>query len=93
MFAYHLKLALKSMRKNPIMTGLMVAAIAVGIGVSMTTLTVHCLMSSNPIPSKSDVLFAVTMDSWNPLNHMFMERCTVLRNNGHRLASSWAAIR
>ena len=67
MFAYHLKLALKSMRKNPIMTGLMVAAIAVGIGVSMTTLTVHYLMSSNPIPSKSDVLFAVTMDSWNPL--------------------------
>ena len=67
MFAYHLKLALKSMRKNPIMTGLMVAAIAVGIGVSMTTLTVHYLMSSNPIPGKSDVLFAVTMDSWNPL--------------------------
>ncbi|MDH5344801.1 MAG: ABC transporter permease, partial [Gammaproteobacteria bacterium] len=45
MFAYHLKLALKSMRRNPIMTGLMVAAIAVGIGVSMTTLTVHYLMS------------------------------------------------
>ena len=49
MFAYHLKLARKSMRRNPIMTGLMVAAIAVGIGVSMTTLTVHYLMSSNPI--------------------------------------------
>ena len=67
MFAYHLKLALKSMRRNPIMTGLMVAAIAVGIGVSMTTLTVHYLMSSNPIPEKSDVLFAVTMDNWDPL--------------------------
>jgi putative ABC transport system permease protein len=67
MFAYHLKLALKSVRRNPIMTGLMVAAISVGIGVSMTTLTVHYLMSSNPIPAKSDVLFAVTLDSWNPL--------------------------
>ncbi len=67
MFNYNLKLALKSMRRNPIMTGLMVAAIAVGIGVSMTTLTVYYLMSSNPIPEKSDVLFAVTMDSWNPL--------------------------
>ena len=67
MFAYHLKLALKSMRRNPIMTGLMVAAIAVGIGVSMTTLTVHYLMSGNPIPAKSDVLFAVTIDSWDPL--------------------------
>lgn len=49
------------------MTALMVAAIAVGIGISMTTLTVYYLMSSNPIPEKSDVLFAVTLDSWNPL--------------------------
>ncbi len=67
MFNYNLKLAFKSMRRNPIMTSLMVAAIAVGIGVSMTTLTVYYLMNSNPIPEKSDVLFANTMDSWSPL--------------------------
>ena len=67
MFKYNVKLALKSMRRNPIMTGLMVAAIAVGIGVSMTTLTVHHMMSGNPIPQKSEVLFAVTLDSWDPL--------------------------
>jgi len=67
MFKYNVKLALKSMRRNPIMTGLMVAAVAVGIGVSMTTLTMYYLMSSNPIPEKSDVLFAITMDSWDPL--------------------------
>jgi putative ABC transport system permease protein len=67
MFSYNVKLALRSMRRNPIITGLMVAAIAVGIGVSMTTLTVYYLMNSNPIPEKSDVLFAVTMDSWSPL--------------------------
>ena len=67
MFTYNLKLALKSMRRNPVMTALMVAAIAVGIGVSMTTLTVYYLMNSNPIPEKSDTLFAVTMDSWDPL--------------------------
>ena len=67
MFTYNLKLALKSMRRNPIMTTLMIAAIAVGIGVSMTTLTVYYLMASDPIPEKSDVLFAVTLDSWNPL--------------------------
>jgi putative ABC transport system permease protein len=66
-FTYNVKLALKSMRRNPVMTGLMVAAIAVGIGISMTTLTVHHLMSDNPIPDKSEVLFAVTLDSWNPL--------------------------
>ena len=67
MFRYNLKLAFKSMRRNPIMTVLMVAAIAVGVGVSMTTLTVHYMMSGNPIPDKSDVLFAITLDSWNPL--------------------------
>jgi putative ABC transport system permease protein len=74
MFNYNVKLALKSMRRNPIMTGLMVAAIAVGIGVSMTTLTVYYLMSSNPIPDKSDVLFAVTLDSWSPLRPFDKDR-------------------
>ena len=67
MFNYNLKLALKSMRRNPMMTALMVAAIAVGIGVSMTTLSVYYMMSSNPIPEKSEQLFAITLDSWNPL--------------------------
>jgi len=67
MFKYNIKLAFKSMRRNPIMTALMVAAIAVGIGVSMTTLAVFYMMNSNPIPEKSDVLFAITMDSWNPI--------------------------
>jgi putative ABC transport system permease protein len=67
MFNYNVKLALKSMRRNPIMTALMVAAIAVGIGISMTTMTVYYLMNGNPIPEKSDVLFAITMDSWNPV--------------------------
>ncbi len=67
MFKYNIKLAFMSMRRNPVLTGLMVAAVAVGIGVSMTTLSVYHMMSSNPIPQKSDVLFAVTLDSWNPL--------------------------
>ena len=34
MFAYNIKLALKSMRRNSIMTALMITAIAVGIGVN-----------------------------------------------------------
>ena len=67
MFNYNVKLAFKSMRRNPIMTGLMIAAIAVGIGISMTTLTVYYMMNGNPIPGKSNELFAVTMDSWNPI--------------------------
>ncbi|NVJ50939.1 MAG: ABC transporter permease, partial [Gammaproteobacteria bacterium] len=58
MFAYYFKLALLSIKRNPILTSLMVAAIGVGIGASMTTITVNYAMSGNPIPNKSDQLFA-----------------------------------
>jgi len=67
MFRYNVKLAIKSMTRNAILTALMIAAIAVGIGISMTTMTVYYMMNGDPIPSKSDVLFAVTLDSWSPI--------------------------
>ena len=66
MFVYYLKLAFLSLRKNPVLTALMVGAIGIGIGVFMTTLTVYHIMSSNPIPQKSDDLHIVRLDSWNP---------------------------
>lgn len=66
MFAYYLKLAWNSIRRNPILSLLMVTAIALGIGASMTTLTVNYLMSADPIPHKSDRLFYVRLDSWSP---------------------------
>ena len=34
MFSYYLRLALLSLRRNPVLTALMVAAIALGIGAS-----------------------------------------------------------
>lgn len=67
MFAYNVKLAVESMRRNPMMTTLMIAAIAVGIGISMTTLSVYYMMNGNPIPQKSKQLFAITLDSWGAL--------------------------
>lgn len=66
MFAYNLRLAWKSLRKNSVLSLLMIGAIGLGIGVCMTTLTVYTLMSNNPIPHKSDVLYAVQLDSWSP---------------------------
>ena len=48
------------------MSSLMVGAIALGIGVSMTTLTLYYVMSSDPMPLKSDRVFAVQLDSWSP---------------------------
>ncbi|MBC3766995.1 ABC transporter permease [Neptunicella marina] len=66
MFQYYLKLALLSIKRNPILSGLMVTAIALGIGACMTTITVNYLMSADPIPQKSDKLFYVQLDSWDP---------------------------
>lgn len=66
MFRYYLKLGLFSIRKNPMLSALMVAAIAVGIGAYMTVINVDYVMSGNPIPHKSDVLFHVQLDNWNP---------------------------
>jgi putative ABC transport system permease protein len=66
MFTYYLKLAFKSIKRNPILSTLMVMAIALGIGASITTITVNYLMSADPIPQKSQQLFYVQVDSWDP---------------------------
>jgi putative ABC transport system permease protein len=64
--AYYLRLALKSFRRNPGLTAVMVCAIALGIAVCVVTITVYHAMSGNPIWWKADRLYAVTMDSWEP---------------------------
>ena len=64
MFAYYLRLALKSIRRNAVLSSLMVSAIGIGIGACMTVITVYYMMSSNPIPHKSEQLFAVQLNSW-----------------------------
>ncbi|MEX0976437.1 MAG: ABC transporter permease [Woeseia sp.] len=66
MFRYYLKLGVLSLRKNPVLSGLMVAAIAVGIGACMTMVNIQYVMSSNPIPHRSDLLYHVQLDSWDP---------------------------
>ena len=62
MFGYYLKLALRSFKRNKSLTALMVLAIALGIGASMTTLTVFHILSGDPIPAKSSVLFYPQLD-------------------------------
>lgn len=66
MFPYYLKLGALSIRANPVLSGLMVAAIAVGIGACMTIMTVRHVMSGNPIEHKNDQLYHVQVDNWNP---------------------------
>lgn len=66
MLSYYLRLALASLRRTPVLSALMVLALGLGIGAFMTTFTVYYLMSGDPIPHKSDVLFAVQLDNWDP---------------------------
>jgi putative ABC transport system permease protein len=66
MLRYYMKLGLLSIRRNPILSGLMVAAIATGIGACMTVVNIDYVMSGNPIPHRSDILFHVQLDSWDP---------------------------
>lgn len=63
MFGYYFNLAVRSFRRNKVLTALMVLAIALGIGASMTTLTVFYILSGNPIPEKSGVLFHPQLDA------------------------------
>ena len=66
MFRYYLKLSILSIRANPALSALMVAAIAIGIGACMSIVTVRHVMSDNPVADKNDVLYHVRVDSWNP---------------------------
>jgi len=62
MLGYYLELALRHMRRNPMLTALMVLAIAVGIGASMTTLTVMHLLAGDPLPGRSQHLYYPQVD-------------------------------
>jgi putative ABC transport system permease protein len=69
MFTYYFRLGLRSLRRNVVLTSLMIVAIAVGIGASMTALTVFRAMSGDPIPQKSAQLYVPQLDNWGPDKH------------------------
>jgi putative ABC transport system permease protein len=62
MFGYYFDLALRSLRRNKVLAALMVLAIALGIGASMTTLTVLHVLSGDPLPDRSGTLYAPQLD-------------------------------
>ena len=74
MFAYYLRLAIKSIRRNAVMSLLMVSAIGIGIGAYMTVITVYYTMSGDPIPHKSDKLFAVQLNAWDAIDPFDSDR-------------------
>lgn len=64
MFVYQIKIALKSLRRNPILTTLLIAGIALGICVSTAFVTLRHLYTQDLLPGKSDRVFYVRLDSW-----------------------------
>ena len=66
MFAYYLDLALRSLKRSPGLTTLMVLTIAFGVGASMTAWSVFRAVSGDPIPWKSSQLHVPQIDMWGP---------------------------
>jgi putative ABC transport system permease protein len=66
-FGYYFQLALRSLRRNVVLTSLAVLAIGVGIGASMSMLTILRAASGDPIPQKSAQLFLPQIDNWGPI--------------------------
>lgn len=63
MFRYYLELAVRSLRRSPGLTALMVLTIGIGVGACMTTLTIFHVLSGDPLPSKSSRVFNVQLDA------------------------------
>lgn len=68
MFAYYLRIALLGLKRQPVLSALMVLAIGVGVATAMTALTILHRLGSDPIPHKSERLFALAVDNWNDEN-------------------------
>jgi putative ABC transport system permease protein len=68
---FHFKLALVSLRNTPRISLISVLAIALGIGVATSMTTIHYVFAQNPLPEKSDVLFNVRIDTWDPDSEFF----------------------
>ena len=67
MFRYNVLMAIKSLRRNVAMSVLIVGAIALGVGVSALFSTMRHALAKDPIPARSDVLYYVRLDSWDPI--------------------------
>ncbi|PWK88708.1 ABC transporter permease [Fulvimonas soli] len=62
MFGYYLDLALRSLKRNKALTALMVLALALGIGATITTLTTLRVLAGDPLPGRSARLFYPQLD-------------------------------
>src|SRR5258708_1691878 len=66
MLAYNIRIAAKSLKRNPLLSTVIVAGIALGICASTTFTTMRHMFVRDPLPGRSDRLFYVRMDNWDP---------------------------
>ena len=78
MFAYYFQLGLRSLKRNPVLTALMVMAIGFGVAASMITWSVFRAVSGNPIPDKSSQLYIPQIDGWGPQQNIKGEPAAAL---------------
>jgi len=70
MLSYYVDLALRSLKRSPGLTLLMILAVGFGVGASMTSYSVFRAVSGDPIPWKSSRLFVPQIDIWGPQGHL-----------------------
>ncbi|MFT6087437.1 MAG: putative ABC transport system permease protein [Glaciecola sp.] len=63
MLVHYIDLSWRSLKRTPLVSFLMILAIAVGIGITMTSLSVYHMMSMDPIPQKSSQLFTLQLNT------------------------------
>jgi putative ABC transport system permease protein len=66
MLGYYVDLAVRSLKRSPGLTLLMILAVAFGVAASMTSYSVFRAVSGDPIPWKSSRLFVPQIDVWGP---------------------------
>jgi hypothetical protein len=63
MWRYYFRLGLRSLKRNPFLTTLMVLILGFGVGASMTAYTVMHVLGGDPMPHKSSQLFVPQLDT------------------------------
>lgn len=66
MFIYYIRLAALSYKRNPILSTLMVMAVAIGVGAYMVVFTLNYVLGGDPIPHKSSQLYHVQFEYGDP---------------------------
>lgn len=77
MIFYNMRIALKSLRRSPILSAVIVGGVMLGITVSTIFSTIRHSFAKDPIPQKSGVLYYIRLDSWDPLRPYVPEQPTI----------------